>query len=122
MFDHMALNVRDVAKSRKFYEKALAPLGVSVTGEFGDWVGFGKDGKSWLWLARRDPVGGSVHVAFVCDRRELVDRFHAAAIEAGGKDHGKPGVRHDYSPDYYGAFVLDPDGNNLEAVCHKPQR
>lgn len=122
MFDHVAVNVRDMEKSRKFYEKALAPLGCSVTGTFGDWVGFGKDGKSFLWLTRRDPVGGSVHIAFACDRREMVDGFYEAALQSGGRDHGKPGVRQDYSPDYYAAFVLDPEGNNIEAVCHKPQR
>jgi catechol 2,3-dioxygenase-like lactoylglutathione lyase family enzyme len=119
MFHHVALNVRNLEASQKFYEKALAPMGYAVTMTFEGWVGFGKDGKAQMWLTRRDPVGGSVHLAIDCDRRAHVDQFHAAALEAGGKDHGKPGVRQDYSPDYYAAFVLDPDGNNIEAVCLK---
>jgi predicted lactoylglutathione lyase len=73
-----------------------------------------------MWLWRRDPVSSSVHIAFVCGTRSLVDAFHAAALRGGGRDHGAAGLRPDYHPDYYGAFALDPDGNNVEAVCHEP--
>jgi catechol 2,3-dioxygenase-like lactoylglutathione lyase family enzyme len=121
MIDHIAFNVRDLERSRRFYEKALAPIGYALGPTFPGWVGFTRDGKTAFWLARRDPVGGSVHLAFVADSHKTVDAFHAAAIAAGGTDHGPPGLRLDYHPDYYGAFVLDPDGNNIEAVCQKPK-
>ena len=120
MIDHLALNVRDLGASRKFYEKALGPLGYTVTMSFPDWVGFGASGKTEFWLARRDPPTSAVHVAFRCGQRKPVEEFHAAGLRAGGKDNGKPGVRKDYHPNYYAAFVLDPDGNNIEAVCHEP--
>jgi catechol 2,3-dioxygenase-like lactoylglutathione lyase family enzyme len=121
MIDHIVLNVRDLEKSQKFYEAALAPLGYSVSKSFPNWVGFGADGKADFWLARRDPVGGSIHIALASKKHGPVDQFYAAAIKAGGKDNGKPGLRKDYHPHYYGAFVLDPDGNNIEAVCQEPQ-
>ena len=119
MIDHLVLNVKDLEKCRKFYEKALAPLGYSVTMSFPDWVGFGTSGKTDFWLAHRDPYNTGVHVAFRCQQRKPVEAFYAAAMKAGGTDHGKPGVRQDYHPNYYGAFVLDPEGNNIEAVCHE---
>jgi predicted lactoylglutathione lyase len=121
MIDHVVLNVRDLAGSRKFYEQALAPLGYAAIMEFTDWVGFGMAGKADFWLARRDPANTGVHVALRCSKRSEVDGFHAAAMKAGGKDHGKPGLREDYHPHYYGAFALDPDGNNIEVVCHDPK-
>jgi catechol 2,3-dioxygenase-like lactoylglutathione lyase family enzyme len=120
MIDHLVLNVRDLAASRRFYEQALAPIGHTVTMSFPDWVGFGMDGKVEFWLVRRDPASTAVHVAFRCTQRKPVEEFHAAALRAGGKDNGRPGVRKDYHPNYYGAFVFDPDGNNIEAVCHEP--
>jgi len=83
-------------------------------------VGFGKDGKPTFWIADRE-VSGPVHVAFVSFDRSTVDAFHAAALAAGGHDNGKPGLRPQYHPSYYGAFVYDPDGNNIEAVCHRPE-
>jgi catechol 2,3-dioxygenase-like lactoylglutathione lyase family enzyme len=121
MIDHVVFNVPDLERGRRFYEKALAPIGYVLGPVFSGWVGFARSGKTSFWLARRDPVGGSVHVAFVVDNRAAVDAFYAAAMAAGGTDHGRPGLRPDYHADYYGAFVLDPDGNNIEAVCHKPE-
>jgi catechol 2,3-dioxygenase-like lactoylglutathione lyase family enzyme len=124
VFDHVGLNVRDFAASRAFYESALAPLGFHVVMDFVDWkaVGFGEDGpveKPEFWVSEREPFGTGTHVAFSCPDRETVDAFHAAAIGAGGRDNGPPGLREHYHPTYYAAFVLDPDGNNIEAVCHR---
>ena len=122
MLDHMGFAVSDYGRSRAFYEKTLAPLGfVLVKEPMGQAAGFGQDGKASFWIeAQGRPVQGRLHVAFEAKSRQLVDAFHAAAIEAGGADNGAPGVRDIYHPDYYGAYVLDPDGNNIEAVCHEP--
>jgi catechol 2,3-dioxygenase-like lactoylglutathione lyase family enzyme len=120
MIDHMALNVRDKGTAKAFYERALQPLGYAAVMDFPEGTGFGPEGKPIFWIARRDPVNTGVHVAFHCAKRADVDAFHAAALAAGGKDNGKPGLRAQYHPAYYGAFVLDPDGNNIEAVCHDP--
>ena len=121
MLDHMGFAVSDYGRSRAFYEKTLAPLGfVLVKEPMGQAAGFGQDGKASFWIeAQGRPVQGRLHVAFEAKSRQLVDAFHAAAIEAGGADNGAPGVRDIYHPDYYGAYVLDPDGNNIEAVCHE---
>jgi catechol 2,3-dioxygenase-like lactoylglutathione lyase family enzyme len=122
MLDHVGLNVSDYDRSKAFYGKALAPLGLSLLMEPIPGVGgFGDGQKPFFWIAtgRGAPVSG-VHVAFETDDRETVDAFHAAALEAGGTDNGGPGVRSIYHPTYYGAYVLDPDGNNVEAVCHQP--
>lgn len=119
--DHIGLDVGDYEVSKVFYEQALEPLGLRLmmepTPEIG---GFGDD-FPFFWIAKRDrgPQTG-VHVAFRVKKRELVDAFHTAALGAGGIDNGGPGVREIYHPNYYGAFVLDPDGNNVEAVCHTP--
>ncbi len=122
MLDHMGFAVSDYGRSRAFYEKTLAPLGfVLVKEPMGQAAGFGKDGKASFWIeAQGRPVQGRLHVAFEAKSRDLVDAFHAAAIAAGGTDNGAPGVLDIYHPDYYGAYVLDPDGNNIEAVCHEP--
>ena len=122
MFDHIGLNVANYDASRAFYEKALAPLGYGVVMAGEEWraVGFGVDRKPEFWVCEREPFGTGTHVAFHCDDRATVDAFHAAACAAGGKDNGAPGLREHYHPSYYGAFVLDPDGNNIEAVCHAP--
>ena len=120
MFDHVALNVSNAKKSKEFYEKALKPLGYGVVATFEGWTGFGKDPKPQLWLVTREPVTRGAHVALTAADRKAVDAFHGAAIAAGGKDNGKPGVRTDYSPTYYAAFVYDPDGNNIEVVCRTP--
>ena len=116
MLDHIGLGVTDVAKSKAFYEQALSPLGYKVLMDFGEAVGFGVD-RPDFWLGPQAEPTPS-HVAFTSPDRETVDAFHRAALEAGGKDNGAPGVRAQYHPTYYGAFVLDPDGNNVEAVCH----
>jgi catechol 2,3-dioxygenase-like lactoylglutathione lyase family enzyme len=122
ILDHIGIPVTDVPTSRAFYEKALAPLGIAVMKDFGVAVGFGKRDKPDFWIGGLQ--GGSkksnvAHVAFIAESRALVDAFYEAAIAAGGRDNGKPGIRPQYHPTYYGAFVLDPDGNNIEAVCHK---
>lgn len=119
MLDHVTLIVTDYAKSKAFYEKALAPLGYKVMMEFGPSAGIGEGGKPDFWIAAGKP-GSISHVAFTSNDRATVDAFYKAAIAAGGKDNGKPGIRKDYHPNYYGAFVFDPDGHNIEAVCHKP--
>jgi catechol 2,3-dioxygenase-like lactoylglutathione lyase family enzyme len=124
MLDHMGLEVADFERSKAFYEQALAPLGISVLMEPAPAIaGFGEahDQKPYFWIATRSGVPQTgVHVAFATPSRELVDAFHAAALEAGATDNGGPGVRELYHPTYYGAYVLDPDGNNIEAVCHHP--
>lgn len=122
MFDHIGLNVRDHRTSRAFYEQALAPLGYRVVMSFDEWKasGFGTGEKPEFWVSEREPFGTGTHLAFACDNRELVDAVYQAAIAAGGQDNGGPGLREHYHPTYYGAFVLDPDGNNVEAVCHRP--
>ena len=118
MIDHLGYGVSDLAASKAFYERALAPLGMRVVLEFPEAIGFGVEGKPWFWIeARRSPVTG-VHVAFTAPDRETVDAFHAAALAAGGRNNGAPGVRAHYHPSYYGAYALDPDGNNVEAVHH----
>jgi catechol 2,3-dioxygenase-like lactoylglutathione lyase family enzyme len=119
VIDHIKLHVRDVERSRAFYEAALAPLGyrvmlAPVPGQFG----FGAD-RPDFWLALDPEAAGFAHVAFGVDTTDLVDAFHAAALDAGGRDNGAPGPRPQYHPRYYGGFVLDPDGNNVEAVCHQ---
>jgi catechol 2,3-dioxygenase-like lactoylglutathione lyase family enzyme len=122
MLDHVGFAVRDYGRSKAFYEKALAALGLTILLEpVGEAAGFGKDGKPFFWLeARGRPVQGRLHIAFAAENRATVDAFYVAALEAGGIDNGAPGVREIYHPNYYGAYVLDPDGNNIEAVCHTP--
>ena len=120
MFDHVSLKVKDGARSRKFFQKALAPLGYKVLDEYEGGAGFGGEDKSALWIAQGQPPQPGVHLAFSAPDRLKVDAFYRAAIEAGGRDNGKPGLR-EYSPNYYAAFVLDPDGNNIEAVCTKAE-
>jgi catechol 2,3-dioxygenase-like lactoylglutathione lyase family enzyme len=122
MFDHVGLNVRDYQTSRAFYERALAPLAYHVVMAFDQWkaAGFGTDDKPEFWVSQREPFGTGTHIAFSAGDRAAVDAFHAAAVAAGGTDNGPPGLREHYHPTYYAAFVLDPDGNNVEVVCHKP--
>ena len=122
MLDHIVLNVADIALARAFYEPTLAALGLRVVKEFPGGVGFGDaEGKPIFWLGVREPVCLGVHIALRCSDHATVDAFHAAAMTAGGTDHGAPGPREMYHPHYYGGFVLDPAGNNIEAVCHEPQ-
>src|ERR687887_2041159 len=122
MIDHVTLNVRDYAEGRRFYEQALAPLGYSVNLEFPEFsaCGFGSDDGSGFWIAERGEASAPTHVALRAPDRKTVDRFYETAIAAGGKDNGPPGIRAHYHEHYYGAFVHDPDGNNVEAVCHAP--
>jgi catechol 2,3-dioxygenase-like lactoylglutathione lyase family enzyme len=121
--DHVGFAVADYERSKAFYEKALAPLGLKLLMEFsGASAAFGKDDgerPSFFIEAHGEPVHGRLHIALRADSRAQVDAFHAAAIEAGGTDNGAPGVRW-YHPHYYGGYVLDPEGNNIEAVCHQP--
>lgn len=120
MLDHVGFGVSDYQLSKSFYERALAPLGIGLLVEpMGKAAGFGEDRKPFFWIEDRAPaVQGGLHVAFAAEQRATVDAFHAAGVEAGGSDNGAPGVREIYHPNYYGAFILDPDGNNVEAVCH----
>ncbi|MFT3664973.1 VOC family protein [Piscinibacter sp.] len=121
MFDHLGLGVSDLPRSKAFFLQALAPLQAAVVMEGPYGVGIGRKGKPSLWLSQAQAPSAPVHIAFVADSRAEVDAFHAAALAAGGRDNGAPGLRPHYHPDYYGAFVIDPDGHNVEAVCHKPQ-
>ena len=125
MIDHTGLTVTNFAVSKKFYEQALAPLGYAVLMEipleFTNGVhvaGFGVAPKPDFWIANGTPNKPALHIAFRADSRAIVDAFYKAALSAGGKDNGAPGPRPHYHANYYGAFVLDPDGHNIEAVCH----
>lgn len=121
VLDHVGLRVRDPATTRAFYEAALAPLGFSVVMEVPGMpgAGFGLPGKPSFWVVPGEP-SGPLHLAFHAADRDRVDAFYAAALAAGARDNGAPGVRAHYHPGYYAAFVIDPDGNNVEAVCHVP--
>ncbi|KRF00609.1 glyoxalase [Frateuria sp. Soil773] len=121
MFDHLTLPVRDLARSRDFYMQALAPLGIGPAMEFPGVLALGREGRPQLWLAGSASVSAPAHLAFAAASRAQVDAFHAAALRAGGSDNGAPGLRPHYHPDYYAAFVHDPDGHNIEAVCHHPE-
>jgi|SRR6185503_6448637 len=127
ILDHIGINVSSYARSKTFYEKALAPLGIEVVMEYGTWCGMGRNMKPAFWFGEgvakyqtpeNTKVITPVHLSFLARSRAEVDEFYAAAIAAGGKDNGKPGLRKEYHPNYYGAFVLDPDGHNIEAVIH----
>ena len=126
MIDHIGIYVSDLARAKAFYEKALAPLGYGLMMEVRQnehdalACGFGRQGKPDFWIGGEGGLGKSVHIAITADDRAAVDAFHKASLAAGGKDNGAPGLRPQYHPNYYGAFVLDPDGHNIEAVCHKP--
>ena len=118
MYDHIGISVKDVEASVRFYKAALAALGHVLCSEDDASASFGPPGEPALWLyLGRGSAGASTHVAFRAADRAAVDRFYAAGLEGGGRDHGRPGLRTDYSPSYYAAFLLDPDGNNVEAVC-----
>jgi catechol 2,3-dioxygenase-like lactoylglutathione lyase family enzyme len=119
MLDHIIITVSDFEASKAFYLKALEPLGYGVVMEFGRAAGLGAGGKPDFWIREDDPVKPAIHIAFASHDRPTVDAFYEAAIAAGGRDNGPPGLRPDYHPNYYGAFVFDPDGNNIETVCHK---
>jgi catechol 2,3-dioxygenase-like lactoylglutathione lyase family enzyme len=127
MIDHTGVVVSDYAMSKAFYEKALAPIGyvlmmeipAAVTGH-ADVAGFGEPPKPDFWISSGTANKPPIHIAFRVPTREQVDAFYRAALAAGGTDNGAPGLRPHYHPNYYGAFVRDPDGHNIEAVCHEP--
>jgi catechol 2,3-dioxygenase-like lactoylglutathione lyase family enzyme len=121
MLDHVTLSVADLDRAQAFYDAALAPLGITrLHAEGTRYAGYGTARKAFFWIGQRDGTGTGAHVAFTAPDRATVDAFHAAALAAGGRDHGAPGLRPHYHADYYGAFVLCPDGHNIEAVCHTP--
>jgi catechol 2,3-dioxygenase-like lactoylglutathione lyase family enzyme len=114
VLDHVGVPVSDFERTKRFYARALSPLGYELIMEpSSSAAGFGKRGKPDFWIAQGE-TGQAFHIAFTADA------FYEAAISAGGRDNGGPGLRPQYHASYYGAFVLDPDGNNIEAVCHKP--
>ncbi|MEW5756918.1 MAG: VOC family protein [Pseudomonadota bacterium] len=118
ILDHIGFNVSDFPKSKTFFVKALQPLGITVVMEGDGWAMLGRDGKPQLWFGAFGQSPGPIHIAFAADNRAQVRQFHAAALAAGGTDNGGPGLRTEYHPNYYGAFVIGPDGHNIEAVCH----
>uniref|UniRef100_UPI0035B0E6EA VOC family protein n=1 Tax=Paracoccus sp. TaxID=267 RepID=UPI0035B0E6EA len=126
MIDHIGFPVSDLARARAFYDGAFAALGISVlmevteemTGGHGAHLGYGRDGKPFFWIGTGGAAKGGCHVALTAPDPATVDAFYKAALAAGGRDNGAPGLRPHYHPGYYGAFVLDPDGNNIEAVHH----
>jgi catechol 2,3-dioxygenase-like lactoylglutathione lyase family enzyme len=121
VIDHLTLKVRDIARARALYTAALAPLGYQIIMEFEGALGLGADGKPDLWLAQDPDNTRPTHVAFAAPSRQAVRDFHAAALAAGWKDNGGPGLRAEYHPTYYAAFVLDDDGHNIEAVIHRSE-
>ncbi len=126
MIDHVGFPVSDYPRSKAFYEQALAPLGYVLVTEVqqdendAKAAGFGINGKPDFWIGGEGALNKPVHIAIAAKDRASVDAFYKAAIAAGGKDNGAPGIRARYHPNYYGAFMLDPDGHNIEAVCHAP--
>ena len=128
MLDHITMAVGDIEASKAFFAKALAPLGISVLMEAtaeqtggAVFAGFGAGGNAFFWIGNSKKPTGALHVAFVAESRAQVDAFYHAALAAGGRDNGPPGLRPHYHPDFYGAFVFDADGNNIEAVCRRPE-
>ena len=129
MIDHVGIAVTELDRSRTFYEAALGPLGISVQMEVGgdktesggSALGFGVPGEKIFWIADGEKVGEGTHVAFKADSRDQVDAFHSEGLKAGGRDNGAPGLRPHYGPSYYAAFLYDPDGANIEAVCYEEE-
>ena len=120
MIDHIGIDVADYARSRGFYLQALPAIGWELVEETHGWMAFGPPGQPLFWLREAKPATTPIHIAFPATDRAAVDAFHTAAVAAGAEDNGPPGLREIYHPNYYGAFVLDPDGHNVEAVCHRP--
>ena len=121
MLDHVTISVSNIARAIAFYDRALAPLGVErLYAEGTTAFGYGAEKKAFFWIGLREDVQTGAHIAFAAKDRATVDAFHAAALAAGGRDNGAPGLRPHYHANYYGAFILDPDGHNIEAVCHRP--
>ena len=128
MIAHVGIQVSDIERSKKFYAEALKPIGYEMLREYGVTpnrpaasAGFGEPPRADFWLYQGKPNGVTTHIAFQVGKRALVDAFYQAAMAAGGRDNGKPGIRPQYNPGYYGAFVLDPDGYNIEALCREAE-
>ncbi len=122
MLDHVTIGITDIERSKAFYDAALRALGISrLYAEGADFAGYGVHPKAFFWIGTRSTPQTGAHIAFTAGDRATVDRFYDDAINAGGRDNGRPGVRPHYHANYYGAFILDPDGHNIEAVCHAPQ-
>ena len=119
ILDHIGLTVHDSAASQAFFSAALAPQGIKLVMVVEGWAGFGRSGKPEFWFGEGGTPQQPMHIAFVAESRAQVQAFHAAALQAGGTDNGPPGIRAVYHPNYYGAFVIGPDGHNIEAVCHQ---
>jgi catechol 2,3-dioxygenase-like lactoylglutathione lyase family enzyme len=120
MIDHISLRVQDFSRAIDFYKSALAPLGYKVLMEFPNVAGLGANGKADLWIMQSEQQPSPTHIA-INGERPQIQAFHEAALTSGGTDNGPPGLRLDYHPNYYAAFVLDPEGNNIEVVCHAPE-
>ncbi|HUA77353.1 MAG TPA: VOC family protein [Acetobacteraceae bacterium] len=124
MLDHVSIGVRDLARTKRFYDAALAPLGCKCLSEGADSLGYGAEGIAFWISAAAHPVpadpDSGLHFCFTAPSRKSVDAFHAAALKAGGTDNGKPGLRADYGPNYYAAYAVDPDGYRVEAYCGQP--
>jgi catechol 2,3-dioxygenase-like lactoylglutathione lyase family enzyme len=120
MLDHVTFGVREIERSQAFYDQALRPLGIERLYVEDDCAGYGVGDKAFFWIGLKGVAQTGAHVAFATPDRATVDRFYQAALAAGGKGNGAPGLRPHYHEHYYGAFVLDPDGHNIEAVCHRP--
>jgi catechol 2,3-dioxygenase-like lactoylglutathione lyase family enzyme len=121
ILDHIGFAVANFARSRAFYTAALAPLGIVVVEEGENWAMIGRDGEPRFWFGAIGTPPGRIHLAFSARNRAEVRAFHAAALAAGAEVNGGPGLRPQYHPDHYGAFVIDPEGHNIEAVCHAPE-
>jgi len=119
MFDHIGIGATDLESTKAFFRAALEPLGIGIAYDGGDTIGVGPKGKPALWIGAAKSKPTPIHIAFTAESRTLVDEFYEKALAAGAKDNGPPGLRPDYSPTYYAAFVIGPDGHNVEAVCHK---
>jgi catechol 2,3-dioxygenase-like lactoylglutathione lyase family enzyme len=120
IIDHIGLAVSDYDASRDFFCRALAPLGIELIVEVQGWAGLGRSGKAEFWFGTHTEKQQPLHIAFLAETRQQVREFYAAALAAGGVDNGPPGIRPHYHVNYYGAFVIGPDGHNVEAVCHRP--
>ena len=118
IIDHILFSVSDYEVSKKFYSGTLAPLGIELVMELQGWAGFGKNGKPEFWFGVDENPHSPMHIALCAENHKQVDQFYQAAMSAGGKDNGEPGIRGHYHPNYYGAYIIDPDGHNIEAVCH----
>lgn len=123
IIDHIGFSISNVGKSKIFYSKVLEPLDIDFICEVHGWIGFGPKGgqKAELWIGEDEESHDSMHIAFTAKNRLQVDEFYATALEAGAKCNGEPGIREIYHPEYYSAFVIDPDGHNIEAVCHSAE-